>query len=61
MLAYQRKLAKEEADRKKAEMKQKMATMHSRVKSDFESSAFYKKSKMLANISRGGSTKGVRL
>ena len=61
MLAYQRQLQKEEAERRKAEMDQKMAVMHSKVKNDFENSAFYKKSKRLANISRGGSSKKVTL
>ena len=61
MLAYQRQLQKEEAERKKAEMKKKMETMHKKVKSDFENSAFYIKSKKMANISRAGSSKGVKL
>lgn len=59
MLAYQRELQKAEAERRKAEMDEKMRTMHNKVKSDFENSAFYKKSKRLANISRGGSSKKV--
>jgi RNase adaptor protein for sRNA GlmZ degradation len=61
MLAYQRQLQKEEAERKKDEMKKKMDTMHKKVKSDFENSAFYIKSKKMANISRAGSSKGVKL
>jgi len=61
MLAYQRQLQKEEAERKKAEMKSKMDAMHKKVKGDFENSAFYIKSKKMANISRAGSSKGVKI
>jgi len=61
MLAYQRQLQKEEAERKKAEQRRKTAEMHKKVKSDFENSAFYLKSKKMANISRAGSSKGVKL
>ena len=61
MLALQRKIAKEQAEAKKAEMANKMAMIHNKVKGDFENSAFYKKSKRLANISRGGSSKKVSL
>ena len=43
------------------EAREKIKVMHDKVKTDFESSGFYKKSKRLANISRSGSTKGVRL
>ena len=46
---------------KKAEMQAKIGAVHAKVKSDFENSAFYKKSKRLANISRSGSTKGVKI
>ena len=56
---FERELQKAEAERRKAEMDEKMRTMHNKVKSDFENSAFYKKSKRLANISRGGSSKKV--
>jgi hypothetical protein len=61
MLAMQRKLQKEEAEAKKAQMAAKMSAMHNKVKSDFENSAFYKKSKKMANISRGGSTKQIKI
>jgi len=61
MLEYQRKVAKENMDMKKAEMQAKIGAVHAKVKSDFENSAFYKKSKRLANISRSGSTKGVKI
>jgi len=43
------------------EAKAKIKVMHDKVKGDFENSGFYKKSKRLANISRSGSSKGVRL
>ena len=46
---------------KKAQMQGQIKKMHDKVKNDFESSAFYKKSKRLANISRSGSSKGVKL
>lgn len=60
-LADQRRLDKEISDMKKAEAREKIKVMHDKVKNDFEGSAFYKKSKRLANISRSGSSKGVRL
>ena len=41
---------------RKAEAQGKIKAMHDKVKSDFEGSAFYKKSKRLANISRTGKT-----
>jgi len=55
----QRRLDKEISDAKKAEQKAKIKVMHDKVKHDFENSGFYKKSKRLANISRGGSSKKV--
>ena len=60
-LADQRRLDKEISEMKKAEAREKIKVMHDKVKTDFESSGFYKKSKRLANISRSGSSKGVRL
>jgi len=61
MLEYQRKVAKEHMDLKRAEQNAKIGAIHAKVKNDFESSAFYKKSKRLSNIARGGSTKGVKI
>ena len=58
-LADQRRLDKEISEMKKAEAREKIKVMHDKVKSDFENSGFYKKSKRLANISRSGSSKGV--
>lgn len=46
---------------KKEKQQAEIAKMHNKVKDAFESSAFYKKSKMLANISRSGNTKGARV
>lgn len=60
-LADQRRLDKEISEMKKAEAREKIKVMHDKVKNDFENSGFYKKSKRLANISRSGSSKGVRL
>ena len=60
-LAEQRRYDKEMAEIKKAEVQGKIATMHNKVKNDFENSGFYKKSKRLANISRSGSGKGVKV
>ena len=57
-LAEQRRYDKEMAGIRKAEMQAKISSTHNKVKSDFENSAFYKKSKKLAAISRSGSTKG---
>ena len=53
-LAEQRRYDKEMAEMKRAETESKLQIHHQKVKSDFESSAFYKKSKRLANISRTG-------
>jgi len=60
-LAEQRRYDKEVQEMKKAEAQGKIKQMHDKVKTDFESSGFYKKSKRLANISRGGSSKGVKV
>jgi hypothetical protein len=59
-LADQRRMDKEAAAIRKEESQTAIKSMHDKVKSGFENSAFYKKSKRLANISRGGSSKGVR-
>ncbi len=53
-LAEQRRYDKEVAELRKAEMHGKIKIMHEKVKTDFEGSAFYRKSKKLANISRSG-------
>jgi hypothetical protein len=60
-LAEQRRYDKDVATQRKAETDGKIRQMHHKVKSDFEGSSFYKKSKRLANISRSGSSKGVRI
>ena len=52
---------KELSEARKEEGMMKIKNMHDKVKMDFEQSAFYKKSKKLANIARGGSTKGVKV
>ena len=57
----QRRLDRELADMRKEEQMSKIRATHDKVKSDFETSAFYKKSKKLANISRSGHSRGVRL
>ena len=59
-LAEQRRYDKEVAEMKKQQVQGQIKKMHDKVKNDFESSAFYNKSKRLANISRSGSTKGVK-
>ena len=60
-LAEQRRYDKEIQEMRRAEAQGKIKQMHDKVKSDFENSGFYKKSKRLANISRSGSSKGVRI
>ena len=60
-LADQRRMDKELADARKAQAQMQIKNMHDKVKNDFESSTFYKKSKKLANIARSGSTKGVKI
>jgi len=60
-LAEQRRYDAEIAAQKKAAQDAEIKAMHTQVKSSFENSGFYKKSKRLANISRSGATKGVKI
>jgi hypothetical protein len=59
-LSDQRRMDKELAEMKKQQAQAKVKAMRDKVKGDFENSAFYAKSKKLANISRSGHSSGVR-
>ena len=59
-LADQRRMDKEISEAKKAEMGASIKAMHDKVKTSFEASGFYQKSKRLTNIARSGSSKGTR-